>query len=788
VAVLRGGFSLRRILVVCLFFLFALPVGVSLSGCGKSSLGNFCTGSSGARIGDAQNITLQPTVGGISMGFAQTASVATPSATDCQNNTVTVAKYTFSTSNGNIADVNPTTGALCAGQWNRNNASGIPDFTFCTSTNQSGVAELTASGSGANSNKVLVYVHPQITSITLGVASTNCTTDPATNCPQYTASTTTTAAPYVPNTCISFNQSRQLVARFFAGSQNITYNAGHATFTSQTGGLVTFENTSGVATALAPGTTVVTATIAQSTSTAGLISVCPPKTITISTPNTVNNAVTVNPNNTEPITAVVTDINGIQITGLTLTVTSTTPTSIPASSSGITPVFPGTAAINAFCLPPTCNPSPFGNVGLLGTGKPVVSNTLTTTTPGSNSTRLWIGSTDSIYLVPVDLTTSVVPSPTKLPYTPNSMIISQNGLTIYMGSSTGLMTFNTSSNSVTGTTTTLQGTALAVSPDSNTVVISDPSRQIITLYNNSTATTTTTFAGVGNRAAFTPDGTTLYITTTDNHLLVYSTETSWQSYDLSATGANDVAVAVPAVGAFITGSTGVNGRSYCPNANVTPTIFYPQASATAVAAAIADRAATTNDGRHLLDVRLATSGGTPVVNDITFPTSTANDGANGTRTFTNTLPINDCPESGNPPAFGTAVNTALLTGITTTGVTGIYPASDSSIAFTTYLPVTNAPSTGALLPAYTPGATAGTGTVSTVKLAAGATAPVSGVFSSDNKLFFTGTAGDNQVHLITRSTLTDTSQLAPKLPSNTTNAGSAVPNLIVQYPRSVTNQ
>lgn len=779
---------MRRILVVCLFFLFALPVGVSLSGCGKSSLGNFCTGSSGARIGDAQNITLQPTVGGISLGYAQTASVATPTATDCQNNNVTVAKYTFSSSNGNIADVNPTTGSLCAGQWNRNNASGIPDYTFCTSTNQAGVVELTASGNGANSNKVLVYVHPQITSITLGNASTDCTNDPATNCSQYTASTTTTAAPYVPNTCISFNQSRQLVARFFAGTQNITYTAGHATFTSQTAGLVTFENTSGVATALAPGTTVVTATIANSTSTAGLISVCPPKTITISTPNTVNNAVTVNPNNTEPITAVVTDVNGIQITGLTLTLTSTTPTSIPASSTGITPVFPGTAAIDAFCLPPSCNPSPFGNVGLLGTGKPVSSNTLLATTPGSNSTRLWVASTDSTYLVPIDLTTSVVPSPTRLPYTPNSMVITQNGATIFMGSSTALMTFTTSSNSVSGIATTLQGTVLAVSPDSNTVVISDPTRQIISLYNNATSSTTSTFNGVGNRAAFTPDGTSVYITTTDNRLLVYSTFTSWQSYDLSATGANDVAITVPSVGAFVTGTTGINGRSYCPNTTVTPTIFYPQASATTVASATSDRAATTNNGRHLLDVRLGTSGGTPVLNDITFPTSTANDGTNGTRTFTNTLPTGDCPESGNPPLFGTTVNTATLTGVTSAGVTGIYPASDSSIAFTTYLPVTGAAATGALLPAYTPGASAGTGTVSTVKLAAGATAPVAGVFSSDNQLFFAGTAGDNQVHLITRSSLTDTSQLAPKLPSNTNIGGSAVPNLIVQYPRTVTNQ
>ncbi|AFL89961.1 hypothetical protein Terro_3750 [Terriglobus roseus DSM 18391] len=780
----------RRLLSLFVILFFAVPVGVSLSGCGGSrsgSSGAFCNGTIGPRVGDAQSIVLQPTVGGVSLGFTQTSSVTTPTATDCQGNAVTIAKYTYASSNQNIADVNPNTGSICAGQWNRNNASGIPDYTFCTNTtNVSGVAELTASGGGANSNKVLVYVHPQITAITLGAKSTDCVNDPATNCPAYTATATTSAPAYDPNTCISFNQSAQLVARFFAGSSNITYSAGHANFSAQTAGLVTFENTSGVATALAPGTTIVTATIANSTSTAGLISVCPPKTITISTPNAVNGAVTVNPNNTEPITATVKDINGVTLTGLNLTYTSTTPVSAPASSTGIAPVFPGTAAINAFCLPPNCNPSPYGNVGFLGTGKPVASNTLLSTTPGNSSTRLWIGSTDSKYLVPVDLTTGVVPSPTALPYTPNSMVLSQNGATIFMGSPFGLMTFTTASNTIASVSTTLQGTVLAVSPDSGTVVISDSTRNQISVVNTATSTVTSTFTGIGTRAAYTPDGETLYVTTAANHLLVYSAFTSWQEYDLSATGgANDVAVAIPSVGAFVGGSTAINGRSYCPTTVASRTVFYPQASLTTVSAAVGDRVASTNDGRHLLDVRLAASGGTPIVNDVTFPTSTANDGANGSRTFTNTLPTGDCPESGLPPAFGTAVNTAVLTGVTTTGITGVFPASDSSIAFTTYLPTATA-AAGAILPGYVPAAS-GTGTTRSIALTGSATAPVSGVFSSDNKFFFTGTAGDNQVHVITRSTLTDTSQIAPRLPSNTNTTGTATPNLLVQYPRTVTN-
>ena len=140
----------RRLLSLFVILFFAVPVGVSLSGCSKGSGATFCNGTIGPKTGDAQNIVLQPTVGGISMGYAQTASVTAPTATDCQGNAVTIAKYTYNSSNENVVDVNPNTGGLCAGQWNRNNASGIPDYTFCTATNLSGVAELTASGGGAN--------------------------------------------------------------------------------------------------------------------------------------------------------------------------------------------------------------------------------------------------------------------------------------------------------------------------------------------------------------------------------------------------------------------------------------------------------------------------------------------------------------------------------------------------------------------------------------------------------------------------------------------------------------
>ena len=44
-----------------------------------------------------------------------------------------------------------------------------------------------------------------------------------------------------------------------------------------------------------------------------------------------------------------------------------------------------------------------------------------------------------------------------------------------------------------------------------------------------------------------------------------------------------------------------------------------------------------------------------------------------------------------------------------------------------------------------------------------AVAPVAGIFSPDNTLFFAGTTGDNLLHVINTSTLQDTQQINPKL-------------------------
>jgi hypothetical protein len=119
--------------------------------------------------------------------------------------------------------------------------------------------------------------------------------------------------------------------------------------------------------------------------------------------------------------------------------------------------------------------------------------------------------------------------------------------------------------------------------------------------------------------------------------------------------------------------------------------------------------------------------------------------------------------------------------VTATAITGVIPASDSSVAFVTYT------GTGGVLPAYSPVAS-GLGTTKNISLSGSATAPIVGVISTDNSTLYVGTSGDNLIHLITPNATsgqwTDNSTLTPSL---TSPAGAVVPvNLLAQKPRKTT--
>jgi hypothetical protein len=777
---------MRRFVTLAFLLLFTIPFGISVSGCGKKTSITYCSGSTGPIVGQATTVTLTPKIFGISMNFAQISQVSAPAAADCKGSPVTISSYTYGIfdANGNanmtIADVVPTganAGRLCAGTWNRNSGAGIPDFTTCNPTSQSGTVYVVATGNGANSNPLPIFVHPVVTSIVLGNPSADCSTDQSSNCCPIAAQATVTAPTYDPNSCLSQGSTGQLVARAFAGTTNITCQVGHLSYSAQTGSVVVIDE-NGVATAHAPGSSVVSATISQASSSAGFFSTCPPVSIALSIPNTQPPAtsVVVNQNNLQPINAVVLDKNKTILTGLSLEFVSTTPSTIPAASTGsVTPTFPGAAEITAICQPPSCNPSSFNQIGILGNGLPVTSNPITVTTPGTNSTLLYIGSTQSRYLVPVDFTTNAIGAPIQLPYVPNSMVISTDGSSIYMGSATELMVFSASTNALTKQDSTVPGQVLAVSPDGTTLIITDPNRQLIYLYNTTSNTLSgPSQGGVGTHASFSPDSQTVYITTTNtNQILVHSTFTGWTTVNTPAT---DVAVSVPSVGAYLAGAT-TTGLSYCPSTtiasdNLTSTNqFYPVADTGAPAT---DRVAATNDGHHILGATTAN------LVDLGFGTG---------------LPVGACPTT-IPTNFFTNSRTsttmAPLSGVTATAINGIVPASDSSVAVVTYT------GTGGVLPVYKP-VTGGAGSITNVSLQQVAgqavpVAPVAGVISSDNSTLYIGTSGDNAVHLINSTSLADdtTKTITPdklNLQQNVNGVDQpgtiATPNLLVQHPKKL---
>ena len=858
---------MRRFVMLFVLLLSSIPFGVSISGCSHSIAPTFCNGGdSGMTTGQASTITLQPIVYGISLNYAEIGQVEGPSTSDCKGRSVPVSSYTYATTDMTIADIQPTTGRLCAGTWNRNSGGGIPDFTYCTATNKSGVAYVSAAADGATSNPIPIFVHPVVTSIVLGGPSQGgsatitawsivntvngpivtftaqnsfstgqmvslgnfatstffngisdavvqaaglsitqfevvipgftqpngsatetglalgpgCSSNPSTACCPLATAGAVTAPPYLANSCISQGSTAQLVARVFAGTganqTNISCLAGHLQLSASSTATSSVVNIdpNGVATANQPGSVLISANIANAASSAGFFSTCPPASITLTTPGSTTNPVVVNQNNPQALMATAIDTNGVTLTGLTLEYVSTEPTTITAAAP-VTPTLAGAASISAVCQPPSCNPASYNQIGLFGNGKPVTSNSVNISAPGTNSTVLYMASTQSQYMVQIDFTTSVLAQPYLLPYVPNSMVISNDGSTIYMGSSTALMVLNAVNTlSIKRTDPSSPGTVLAIAPSGAILVISDPVHQITSL-ENSSGGVLTTYGGVASHAEFAPDSQTVYITA-GNQLLVYSVNTGWTSITTSSpvdplvAPVTDVAITVPAVGAYFAGTT-TTARSYCAvSSPTTPTneanVFYPSADDANTRSAVTDRIAATNDGLHILGATATTTPATLSDLLVSLPKQP------------NTTPPTPqaCPLTGTLSFSSTQPTITPLSPVTATAITGVWPTSDSSVAFITYT------GSSGVLPAYAPA----TSRITYINLSGAATAPIAGVVSADNSTFYAATSGDNLVHVITitPSTLTDSSTLAPNL---TTPAGAIVPvNLMAQKPRKTT--
>jgi trimeric autotransporter adhesin len=788
----RGGFMRRFLTLVCLLGL-ALPAGISISGCVRNPAGNYCNGLGyGLKDTDVANLTLQPQIAGISLAFGQTTAIQQPAATTCKGGpaAITGGSLSYGTSNNQLVDISPQ-GGVCAGTWNRNSGGGIADYTFCNFPNPLpstgglpyAIAYITASADAVTSNPVTVYVHVPISSI-------NLVTQPLPGSPSQGCYSQNDQANLDAQAYYSLNGTLTLLCA--PGSPTLpecSNSIGTLSFASGNSAVASINPTTNVITAEQPGTTVITATIAQSASSAGYFSTCPPKSISIALANGSTKGV-IAQGAVQNLTTTAIDTQGKSITGLALDYESTNPIEIITTGSGsITAGFPGTATLTALCKPPLCNPAPINELGLNGTGLSITSNPVDVIVPGTTSDFVWFAApNESQYFSSIELLTGNPGSTVRMPYVPNSMVMDQAGSSLYFGSPRELMIYSTQANTLTRQDSSVPGVVLAASPNANYLLINDQIRGLFYLYNTS-GSIVSTFGGLGAAAAWTQDSNTLYIVDSaalggnhTNTLYVHDTNSGWSSYSLNASGgAQDLAITVPGLGAYLSGNSTV-AHTWCPSGTVgnNATIqFYPQSDSVNL---VTNILGATADGQHILGASLT---GTSITLDdigVNIPPSLAYPAAECPVTTVGTTQTLT-PLSTNPTPNG-SVNLTGVTNATMVNqiVTGTAPTTASvttavPIAFVTY----NTPpssTTAAPLPFYLPQPT-GVGPFGYVTFADNTsatppTAPLAGAFSLDHSIFFVSTAGDNEIHFISippnlslTSPPTDSQQVSPALPACT---------------------
>jgi hypothetical protein len=773
---------MRRFLTLVCMLCLALPAGISISGCIRNPAGNYCNGLGyGLKDTDVASITLQPQTTGISLAFGQTQQIQQPSASTCKGSGATVNsnQYSYGTTNNRLVDITPT-GNICAGTWNRNSGGGIADYTICNFPNPLpsngglpyATAYISASADSITSNPVAVYVHAQVTSVSL-VEAQQCLSQGA-------------VAQLDSQACYSGNGGQVLLCKpatltdptqfacpLPAGVATVpscSAAIGPLSYSVGTGTVGTINTETNQITAEQPGTTTITASVAGSGSSAGYFSTCPPQSISIALANGKTTG-TITQGVQQNLTTTVLDTNGSPITGLTLDYQSTNPIDITAGGGGaISARFPGVASVYAICQPQICNPAPVNEVGINATGLSISSNPVIVTSPGTISDYVWFAAPgQSQYFVPIELLTGTVGSTVRLPYVPNSMLMDRGGNNLYFGSARELMVYSTTTNSIQKQDPNAPGVLLAVSPNDNYLLVNDQVRKLFYIYNTA-AGSSSTFGGMGAAAAWTPDSKTLYVTDSaalnnpalgitghTNTLYVYSQYTGWSIYDLTASGgAQNQAITIPGVGAYLSGNPTV-AHTWCPAGTVgnsASMTYYPLGDSEPVQT---DVLAATTDGKHILGAAMLGGGITLSDIGVTIPTtecpySTTGSGVTLTQTLSALL-------------IKSTVNQVAVAGVNATSINQVVPSPVSNLAFITY----NGSTLGAQLPYYVPGTAGAAGTVGYIALhgAAAVSAPLVGAFSPDDSIFFVSTAGDNQIHYIDVPTLTDKQQISPNLPACT---------------------
>ena len=534
----------------------------SLSACGGSK------GSTGPQL--PASVTLSPSTGSLdvggTLGFTATAR-------DRSKNILGNVAFTFTSSNPAILTVSAT-GVACAGTWD---SLTIP--RICT-PGGAGIANVTVSADGVTSSPVQVFVHQHIDTITVSqVTPAPGTPNPGAG-PCFTASTTT-------NTVA---RSETLQAQVLNGTTDITPTVGQINWTAVTPAVVTvtpLADPSGTltgqvqATAKTPGTTQIFASVGGANSAPHTFTTCAVASISFLINGIAGNSINAPKSTAQKIDALVTDTSGSNLATAPLTWGATNPTlvgTLPTSASTFSASGsgPGGTSITAACIPPTCNINfspmqavyPTAAVDATFTGAP--STTAPTVDVSSSGCGTTLNCTSTI--VSISGANNTVSNPVALTGTPNSFQFGPRSTSVvaYLGSEEGLNVFKPST--VTSNAA-LPGKVLAVSPDGNSVVVSETSpgvfNQVFILNSSNGALTSLPIAGAVT-AAFSPDGLKVFIATSTGKLFVFSTEAALQTNitlpNLAPPNSPTEAIFHPAGGfGFVAGLGGLSFLATCDN-------------------------------------------------------------------------------------------------------------------------------------------------------------------------------------------------------------------------------
>ena len=431
---------MRRFTGSYLLMLFLLlAAGILLGGCGS--------GHSLTTQNPAATVTLSPANPSIEFGGVVGFSVVEK---DAKGNNV-FHTATFASDNPNVDISN--NGLACGGKWDS-----LTTPVVCTPTSTAQVAHITATASGVTSNTVTVYVHQHIDLITL---------------------TPTIAFP----NCLSQLQTQQYTATAFANGVDITSTVGGFNFTISDPNIATANAADQpanqplnqiTAKAKNPGQAAVSANASGTSSLGVFFTTCGPAKISLHVASSTDTSFTIAQGSTKQLAADVVDTKGVTITGITLVYSSTAAAASATSTGLVNGLSPGQASIVASCSPASCN---------AGVNVPVYSNPVTAIITGTPpKTNVYVTSTkfttQTPLVLPIPTDTNTPGTPIPLPnvngvqVAPNSIMVTNGGSTVFVGSPQALNVIDTATSSVTQVTF-VPGRVISTSPNGSKVVIAD---------------------------------------------------------------------------------------------------------------------------------------------------------------------------------------------------------------------------------------------------------------------------------------------------------------------------